>query len=338
MPISQVQLFLQHLQGRPAPAPPSRRRRSNTRPPGVPLIPQQQPSPRQHKPQPYGTGHARENPSPQMPQYPPISRQTPPHLQPPKKHEQRVPQAHRGMKEEKLPVIQGEPFSPALRQEPQKHLDSKPTQPAPGPQRMDLKPLESSRPVIRSSESSIPPQPTPEKEKFKQEPKTPVAPKKVQDVKLKNMGSWASLAQRSASAPSSTLKSSSDSFEQFRRAAREKEEREKALKAQAEQAEKERLRREQEKMRTREEEEVVEQTRRPPMEEPRRRQEQQHAQTQPPQTQPQPQPQAASTTPPLPAPAPPPALLQPERSGPAEGAGAAQRAGEEEARGDGGHH
>lgn len=71
----------------------------------------------------------------------------------------------------------------------------------------------------------------------------------AQDVKLKNMGSWASLAQKSTSTPSSALKSSSDSFEQFRRAAREKEEREKALKAQAEQAEKDRLRREQEKLR-----------------------------------------------------------------------------------------
>lgn len=65
-----------------------------------------------------------------------------------------------------------------------------------------------------------------------------------QDVKLKNMGSWASLAQRSQSTPASSVRSSSDSFEQFRRAAREKEERERQLKAQAEQA-----RREQEKLR-----------------------------------------------------------------------------------------
>lgn len=70
-----------------------------------------------------------------------------------------------------------------------------------------------------------------------------------QDVKLKNMGSWASLAQKPTSAPLSAVKSSSDSFEQFRRAAREKEEREKALKAQAEQAERDKLRREQEKLR-----------------------------------------------------------------------------------------
>lgn len=154
----------------------------------------------------------------------------------------------------------------------------------------DMKPLDTSRPVIRSSDQSGPPPSMPDKDKFKQEPKTPVAPKKVQvggrdsflniyrnswhsvyssekqeeascmhslmcslflfqDVKLKNMGSWASLAQRSTSTPSSAVKSSSDSFEQFRRAAREKEEREKALKAQAEQAEKDRLRREQEKQR-----------------------------------------------------------------------------------------
>lgn len=44
----------------------------------------------------------------------------------------------------------------------------------------DMKPLESSRPVIRSSEQSGPPPSMQDKEKFKQEPKTPVAPKKVQ--------------------------------------------------------------------------------------------------------------------------------------------------------------
>lgn len=149
--------------------------------------------------------------------------------------------------------------------------------------------MDGSRPVIRSSEPSGPPPSLQDKERFKQEPKTPTAPKKVQvcrnhltvphsrlkvtywiqsksflyykssqlllltgvhqDVKLKNMGSWASLAQKSTSTPLSAVKSSSDSFEQFRRAAREKEEREKALKAQAEQAEKDRLRREQDKLR-----------------------------------------------------------------------------------------
>lgn len=43
-----------------------------------------------------------------------------------------------------------------------------------------MKPLESSRPVIRSSEQSDPPPSMQDKEKFRHEPKTPVAPKKVQ--------------------------------------------------------------------------------------------------------------------------------------------------------------
>ncbi|MEQ2158493.1 hypothetical protein GOODEAATRI_012906 [Goodea atripinnis] len=79
-------------------------------------------------------------------------------------------------------------------------------------------------------------------------PSPPPSMQPKKDVKLKNMGSWASLAQKSTSTTQSAVKSSSDSFEQFRRAAREKEEREKALKAQAE-AEKGRLRREQDKQR-----------------------------------------------------------------------------------------
>lgn len=44
----------------------------------------------------------------------------------------------------------------------------------------DMKPLDTSRPVIRSSDHSGPPPTMPDKDKFKQEPKTPVAPKKVQ--------------------------------------------------------------------------------------------------------------------------------------------------------------
>ncbi len=44
----------------------------------------------------------------------------------------------------------------------------------------DMKLHESSRPVIRSSEQSGPPPSKQDKEKFRQEPKTPVAPKKVQ--------------------------------------------------------------------------------------------------------------------------------------------------------------
>lgn len=43
----------------------------------------------------------------------------------------------------------------------------------------DPKLLESSRPVIRSLDTGGPAQNVPDKDKFKQEPKTPVAPKKV---------------------------------------------------------------------------------------------------------------------------------------------------------------
>lgn len=44
----------------------------------------------------------------------------------------------------------------------------------------DMKPLDTSRPVIRPSDQSGPPPTMSDKDKFKQEPKTPVAPKKVQ--------------------------------------------------------------------------------------------------------------------------------------------------------------
>ncbi|KAM3863707.1 bromodomain-containing protein 4 [Diretmus argenteus] len=268
---------------------------------------QQQPSPRQIKADPYNTGHMRDNPSPlmmhspQLPQYPPLAHQSPPHNMQPKK---RAPSSHGGLKEEKLPpspVMRGEPFNPAMRPDHHKHPDNKPSQT--GHCQQNVKPMDSSRPVIRSSEPSGPPSSLQDKEKFKQESKTPVAPKKVQDVKLKNMGSWASLAQKSTSAPSSAVKSSSDSFEQFRRAAREKEEREKALKAQAEQAEKDRLRREQEKLRGRDDEDVMEPSRRV-HEEPRRRLEQQHIQapSQQQQQQQEPQPTAVQQPPPPPTP------------------------------------
>lgn len=179
------------------------------------------------------------------------------------------------MKEEKLPpspVMRGEPFNAVMRPDHHKHSESKPCQP--DHLQQNVKNIDSSRPVIRSSEPSGPPPSLQDKEKFKQESKAPPATKKVQDVKLKNMGSWASLAQKSTSAPLSAVKSSSDSFEQFRRAAREKEEREKALKAQAEQAEKDRLRREQDKLRGRDEDDIMEPPRRV-HEEPRRRLEQQ---------------------------------------------------------------
>ncbi|XP_029946339.1 bromodomain-containing protein 4 isoform X2 [Salarias fasciatus] len=255
---------------------------------------QEQPSPRTTKADHYNTGHMRDNPSPlmmhspQLPQYPPVSHQSPPHNMQPKK--QRAPGSHVGIKEEKLPpspVMRGEPFNPAMRPDHHKHSDNKPCQPDHVQQ--NVKSIESSRPVIRSSEPSGPPPSLQDKEKFKQESKAPAATKKVQDVKLKNMGSWASLAQKSTSAPLSAGKSSSDSFEQFRRAAREKEEREKALKAQAEQAEKDRLRREQDKLRGRDEEDIMEPPRRV-HEEPRRRLEQQQQHIQAPQ---QPQQQQA---------------------------------------------
>lgn len=198
------------------------------------------------------------------------------------------------VKEDKMqsPVIRNETFSPALRQESSK-LPENIKPPAHTQQRTEMKTVESGRPVIRPPEQNAPPG-VQEKERQKQEPKTPVAPKK--DLKLKNMGSWASLVQKHPTIPSSTVKSTSDSFEQFKRAAREKEEREKALKAQAEQAEKEkeRQRREQERMRSREEEDALEQARRV-HEEVRRRQEQQpQHQPQPPPQQQQPQQQQVS--------------------------------------------
>ncbi|KAG8128880.1 hypothetical protein E2320_015680, partial [Naja naja] len=244
-------------------------------PPPQPHLPPQQPqappqsskpqqviqhhsSPRHHKPDPYAAGHLREAPSPLMmhsPQMPPfqgLPHQSPPQSNvQPKKQELRaasVVQSQPMVKEEKMqsPVIRNETFSPALRQDPTKHPESiKP--PVHMQQRTEMKTVDSGRPVIRPSEQNAPPG-VQDKERQKQEPKTPVAPKK--DLKIKNMGSWASLVQKHPTTPSSTVKSSSDSFEHFKRAAREKEEREKALKAQAEQAEKEkeRQRREQERM------------------------------------------------------------------------------------------
>ncbi|XP_049601347.1 bromodomain-containing protein 4 isoform X2 [Syngnathus scovelli] len=263
------------------------------------IQPPEQLSPRPPKPDLFIGGHMRDNPSPlmmhspQLPQYPPVSHQSPPHNMQSKKP--RVPGNQVALKDDKLPpspVMRGEPFNPAMRPEHHKHLDSKPTQPGLGQQ--NVKSLDSSRPVIRSSEPSIPPPSLQDKEKFKQESKAPSAPKK--DVKLKNMGSWASLAQKSTSTPMSAVKSSSDSFEQFRRAAREKEEREKALKAQAEQAEKDRMRREQDKLRGRDDDDILETSRRV-HEEPRRRLEQQQQHIQVPPQQPEPPPAVIRTPP-----------------------------------------
>ncbi|XP_029992182.1 bromodomain-containing protein 4-like isoform X3 [Sphaeramia orbicularis] len=223
---------------------------------------QQQPSPRS-KAEPYSTGCLRESPSPlmmhspQMPQFHPMGQQSPAQT---KKHEPRSNLV--GVKEEKpsqSPVLPPSPFSPAMRQDAHKPPDNK--------HRLDLKQLDGSRPGSHLADSPVPPCPQ-QDNKIKQEPKTPIAPKKTQDVKSKIMGSWASLAQRSQSTPASAVRSSSDSFEQFKRAAREKEEREKQLKAQAEQA-----RREQEKLR-RDDEDSMEQARRA-QEDARRRHEQQ---------------------------------------------------------------
>ncbi|XP_076584478.1 bromodomain-containing protein 4-like isoform X2 [Chaetodon auriga] len=251
---------------------------------------QQQPSPRS-KAEPFSTGCLRESPSPlmmhspQMPQFHTMGQQSPPQT---KKHEQRSNLV--GVKEEKpsqSPVLPPSPFSPAMRQDSHKP-DSK--------HRLDLKSVDGSRPSSRLPDSPAPPCPQ-QDNKIKQEPKTPIAPKKTQDVKLKNMGSWASLAQRSQSTPASSVRSSSDSFEQFRRAAREKEERERQLKAQAEQA-----RREQEKLR-RDDEDTIEQARRA-QEDARRRQEQQSplAPTPPASTPPTHSPQAPPTQQPAPPP------------------------------------
>ncbi|KAM4584542.1 bromodomain-containing protein 4-like isoform 1-T1 [Odontesthes bonariensis] len=221
---------------------------------------QQQLSPRS-KVEPFPTGCLRESPSPlmhspQMPQFHTMGQQSPSQT---KKHEQRSNLVV--VKEEKpsqSPVLPPSPFSPAVRQDTHKP-DSK--------HRLDMKPLDGSRPIPHLPDSPVPPC-SQQDIKIKQEPKTSIAPKKTQDVKLKNMGSWASLAQRSQSTPASSVRSSSESFEQFRRAAREKEERERQLKAQAEQA-----RREQEKLR-RDDEDTMEHARRA-QEDARRRQEQQ---------------------------------------------------------------
>lgn len=233
-------------------------------------------------------GHLREAPSPlmihspQMPQFQSLTHQSPPQQNvQPKKQELRPPSVVQPqplvvVKEEKIhsPIIRSEPFSTSLRPEPPKHPENIKA-PVHLPQRPEMKPVDVGRPVIRPPEQSAPPPGAPDKDKQKQEPKTPVAPKK--DLKIKNMGSWASLVQKHPTTPSSTAKSSSDSFEHFRRAAREKEEREKALKAQAEHAEKEKERLRQERMRSREDEDALEQARRA-HEEARRRQEQQQQQ------------------------------------------------------------
>ncbi|PIO37921.1 hypothetical protein AB205_0001300 [Aquarana catesbeiana] len=216
------------------------------------VIQHHHPSPRQQKPEPYSGGHLREAPSPllhssQVPPFAGLSHPSSPQAGQSKKQEMRGSSVLQPqplvVKEDKRhsPSLRPEGFSPVMRSEPHKLPEplkaSSHVQPRP-----EMKPIDGSRPV-RPPES-ITSQGVPEKEKQKQEPKTPVAPKK--DLKIKNMGSWASLVQKTPVTPTAPGKSSSDSFELFRRAAREKEERERALKLQAEHAE--RMRREQERM------------------------------------------------------------------------------------------
>ncbi|KAM7009261.1 LOW QUALITY PROTEIN: bromodomain-containing protein 4-like [Tautogolabrus adspersus] len=258
---------------------------------------QQHLSPRS-KAEPFVAGCLRESPSPlmmhspQMPQFHSMGQQSPSQT---KKHEQRSNLV--GVKEEKpshSPVLPPSPFSPVMRQDTHKP-DIK--------HRLDSKSLDNPRAGSRLTDSPVTPC-SQQDIKIKQEPKTPVAAKKTQDVKLKNMGSWASLAQRSQSTPASSVRSSSDSFEQFRRVAKEKEERERQLKAQAEQA-----RREQEKLR-RDDDDTMEHARRV-QEDTRRRQEQQPtplAPTPPASTPPTPSPQAPP--PPQQAPTPPSSAAQ----------------------------
>ncbi|XP_051940170.1 bromodomain-containing protein 4-like isoform X2 [Hippocampus zosterae] len=241
----------------------------------------------------FSTGCLRDSPSPLMmhcpliPQFQTTGQPSPSQI---KKNDQRS----NLVKEEKpsrSPVLTPPPFSPAMRPDTQKH-DSK--------HRVEGKSSAGSRSSSRLPDSLV--QTCPQQDtKVKQEPKTPTASKRTPDVKLKNMGSWASLAQRSQSTPASAVRSSSDSFEQFRRAAREKEERERQLKAQAQQA-----RREQEKLR-RDDEDTVEHARRA-QEETRRRQEQQQQQpsplapTPPASTPPTHSPQPPAAPPPVPSP------------------------------------
>lgn len=121
------------------------------------------------------------------------------------------------VKEEKMhsPVIRNETFSPPLRQDPPKHPESIkppahipqsesgrpggsagevpgksstgwPLGPAARPLTVtlgvagtEMKPMEGGRPVIRPPEQNAPPPGVQDKDRQKQEPKTPVAPKKV---------------------------------------------------------------------------------------------------------------------------------------------------------------
>uniref|UniRef100_A0A1A8HVU2 Bromodomain containing 4 n=1 Tax=Nothobranchius kuhntae TaxID=321403 RepID=A0A1A8HVU2_NOTKU len=226
-----------------------------------PQLHQPQPSPRS-KAEPFlptGSLHESSSPltmqSPPMPQFHTMGHQSPSQT---KKLEQRS--SLMAIKEEKSsqsPVLPLSPFSPASCQDAIKP-DNKHS--------LDMKPLDGCRPIPRLPGS--PAQPCSQQDmKIKQEPETPIAPKKTQDVKKKPVGPWASLVHGSQSTSASAARSSSGSFELFKRAAREKEARERKAKAQAEQA-----RREQEKLR-RDDDNTMEQARRA-QEDVRRRQEQ----------------------------------------------------------------
>ncbi|GFV90964.1 bromodomain-containing protein 4 [Trichonephila clavipes] len=110
----------------------------------------------------------------------------------------------------------------------------------------------------------------------KPSPVSSVPTTKKVESKLKNFGSWSSLAQSAANSPStsnatSALKSNAtmDSFQQFKNKAREKADKQRQLveqqelrRHQKEQAEKERIRLERERQRAQEEEEALERARR----------------------------------------------------------------------------
>lgn len=126
-------------------------------------------------------------PSAHLPQFHPLGHPSPPHNKkpvsepppagPPRPRRSSQPrlflQEQRsgvvGVKEEKpshSPVLPPSPFSPALRQDVTHKPDNK-----------HLKALEGSRPGPRLSDLAPPP---PQDNKIKQEPKTPIAPKKTQ--------------------------------------------------------------------------------------------------------------------------------------------------------------
>lgn len=122
--------------------------------------------------------------------------------------QQRASGSQAVLKEEKLPpspVMRGESFNPVIRPDHHKHPDIKPSQPGHSQQSEEhflmtlnlkgscmrcqecvcfclagLKSLDSSQPITRSSEPSGPPPSVQDKDKFKQDPKTPIAPKKIQ--------------------------------------------------------------------------------------------------------------------------------------------------------------